>query len=101
MLPLPLPSKDSYFQAFGPKDPVIQGFWAIFDAKGYRALERNPVAPFERNPVADVHGCRRCSMASSASFLGAGPCPWKAGRTLSLGFRFRVSGFGGFGVGLG
>ena len=27
--PLPLPSKDLYFKAFGPKDPIIYGFWAI------------------------------------------------------------------------
>ena len=26
--PLPLPSEDSYFKAFGPKDPII------YDAKG-------------------------------------------------------------------
>ena len=26
--PLPLPSKDSYFKAFGPEDPIISGFWA-------------------------------------------------------------------------
>ena len=25
----PLPSKDSYFQAFGPKDPIIYSLWAI------------------------------------------------------------------------
>ena len=25
----PLPSKDSYFKAIGPKDPIISGFWAI------------------------------------------------------------------------
>ena len=25
---LPLPLKDSYFKAFGPKDPSIQGFEA-------------------------------------------------------------------------
>ena len=24
-----LPSRDSYFKAFGPKDPIIQGCWAI------------------------------------------------------------------------
>ena len=27
--PKPLPSKDSCFKAFGPKDPIIYGFWAI------------------------------------------------------------------------
>ena len=32
--PYPLPSKDSYFKAFGPKDPILQGFWGYFDAKG-------------------------------------------------------------------
>ena len=31
---LPLPSKDAYFKAFGPKDPIIQGFLGCFDAKG-------------------------------------------------------------------
>ena len=25
----PLPSKGSYFKASGPKDPILQGFWAI------------------------------------------------------------------------
>ena len=27
--PIPLPSKDSYFEAFGPKVPSIYGCWAI------------------------------------------------------------------------
>ena len=27
--PLTLSIKDSYFKAFGPKDPIIYGFWAI------------------------------------------------------------------------
>ena len=25
----PLPSKDSYFKAFGPENPIIEGFWAV------------------------------------------------------------------------
>ena len=30
----PVPSKDSYFKAFGPKDPIMYGFLGYFDAKG-------------------------------------------------------------------
>ena len=26
---IPLPSKDSYVKAFGPKDPIAEGFWAL------------------------------------------------------------------------
>ena len=26
----PYPQKDSCFKAFGPKDPIIKGFWAMF-----------------------------------------------------------------------
>ena len=38
---LPLPSKDSYFQAFGPKDPIMRGFWAILMLKD-RPLNPKP-----------------------------------------------------------
>ena len=24
-----LDSKDSHFKAFGPKDPIVEGFWAV------------------------------------------------------------------------
>ena len=40
---LPLPSKDSYFKAFGPKDPIIKGFWAILMPR-VRAYILNPRA---------------------------------------------------------
>ena len=36
---LPLGSKDSYFQAFGPKNHTIQGFWAILSLGVSRALQ--------------------------------------------------------------
>ena len=33
----PLPSKDPYFKAFGPKDPIIQGFLVYFGDKSKEA----------------------------------------------------------------
>ena len=41
--PEPLPSKDSYyFEACGPKDPILQGFGFFFNTVD----DRNPALPF-------------------------------------------------------
>ena len=36
--PIPYGSKDSYFEAFRPKDNIIQGFWAILSHKDSEKL---------------------------------------------------------------
>ena len=45
--PLQLPSKTHNFEAFGPKDPIIQGSWAILML---RVTTKPSQHPFQQRP---------------------------------------------------
>ena len=40
--PIPLPSKDPCFKAFGPKDPTMEGFWAILMLRDLQECTKTP-----------------------------------------------------------
>ena len=67
---LPLTSKDSCFKAFGPKDPIIHGFWVILML---RAIFLNP---------------KPCMNPTSQNN------PWLPQLMVSLDSGFRVQGLG-------